>query len=145
MNSSTLRCVVCGLVLALSTPTLTSADLPVAPQPRVAKTKAELMLGRWQLIQSNDHVIAKPSLFLKEFFSDGKFHSLATTKKGSHVTNGTYKVVGDTFECHTLSDSIGKENLWTIKIITVSDTEATVVQISENEKWLWQLKRLPSK
>jgi hypothetical protein len=112
---------------------------------RVAKTKAELMLGRWQLIQSNDHVIAKPSLFLKEFFSDGKFHSLATTKKGSHVTNGTYKVVGDTFECHTLSDSIGKENLWTIKIITVSDTEATVVQISENEKWLWQLKRLPSK
>jgi hypothetical protein len=127
-------------------PTGTSADLPLAPPPRVAKTKAELLVGRWQIVKVNDANLNEGSVHTNEYLADGTFHTFRKSlRRPADGSGGSYKVVGDTIHCHIPVTSEGKELRWEIKITAISATEAVFFQSDGNEKWVWHLKRLPSK
>jgi hypothetical protein len=115
------------------------------PPPRTARAKAELLIGRWQIVQINDRKMTDKNVHINEYCADGSFFTHRTSAlRPPSAGGGTYKLVGDTIQCHRFT-SQGKEVRWEIQITSITQTGATFFQSEDNEKWVWQLKRLPQK
>lgn len=141
MNSSALRCVVCGFVFALCASGCTNADPPVAPPPH--KPKAERLLGRWKVVQIGDWKIPKDWELIQEYRPDGSYFHYTKDGEQARSHDGTYKVTGDKLNYHTFFDEDGKESKSESVLLSVSDTEAVISAPSGNQKFILRLERLP--
>lgn len=100
-----------------------------APPPRAKRTTAELLVGTWEMIESDPSVSADGSSTI-ECTADGRWSSRTIAEAGDEpqLASGTYVLEGDIIRMTLLSanklrgnDRLGKS--WERLIESISETE----------------------
>jgi hypothetical protein len=122
-------------------PSPVRSELPEAPPPRVKKTTAELLVGKWKATKLWDMQVPPELEIIREFTPDGKYHTRRIDPKKVHISNGTYVLIGETLRLiNDVEIPQGKSR--DVIIESLTGQELVVLYISGNYRERNTYKRL---
>jgi uncharacterized protein (TIGR03066 family) len=123
-------------------------DLPQAPEPRpkAEKTKAELLIGTWKLVETlNKQLLPKVDARI-EFTKDGKFTtSVNEPKQGLPARSGTYTLNGNTIRLTKVADEDGPDESWDVTIESLTEVELKAIAGPSHDRQRSVFRRLEQK
>jgi hypothetical protein len=136
-------------IVALSAfaPSPARSELPEAPAPRVKKTTAELLVGKWSLVKVDKEVIGPQVNITAEFTMDGKFIFEATDPTVARERRtGTYTLNGNIIRLTTQTDTNGPAGKsWDVLIENLSESERITIAGPPNARQRSVFKRIEPK
>jgi uncharacterized protein (TIGR03066 family) len=100
------------------------AAIPGAPPPRAKKTKAELLVGTWKMVQLNGKDVPTGWDVVREFQADGQYAVRAKyPNRPLKTDSGTYTVKEDTITFTRAAVGEAAARVWDVKIESLSNDE----------------------
>jgi hypothetical protein len=125
----------------------TKDESPQESDPPPKKTKAELLVGKWKLIVSDNETLGFGTNITEEYTKSGKFifKSIHLRRGEVDESTGSYELVGDTLRLVENPGPNGPGKRWEVVIESLTETEFVTIAGPANQRERSISKRIEQK
>jgi hypothetical protein len=114
-------------------------DLPQAPPPRVKKTTAELLVGKWKVVSVEGTPIAEGHEYTSEFTADGKYIYRVEKSRDPVLPPprmGTYRLNANMISLETGPTNETRAISWKVMIKSITEDKLILIARDQPSKYV---------